>query len=203
MFSRVERPPVPAGREAPGQVHEVGNPLGPTFLLRVSERHEMDAGLEKELERLLEGIGFELVSAERAGGRRRPLLRLRVDRPGGRPGHSSVTLDDCAEVSRAVTRHLEERGQGEEEWVLEVSSPGIDRPLTKPADYRRFAGERVRLRGYGPLSGGSRQVSGLLVGLEDGEGEETVVVEVDGDRVLVPLAGISRAALVYEPADES
>lgn len=155
-----------------------------------------DTSLEDELESLLEGIGFELVSLERAGGRRRPLLRLRVDRPEGRPGHSRVTADDCAAVSRAVTRRLEERGRGEEQWILEVSSPGVDRPLTKPRDYTRFAGEKVRLRGYGPLRGSSRQVTGVLIGLEEADGgEEMVVVDVDGERVGVPLSGISRATL--------
>ena len=157
----------------------------------------MDGSLDSELESLLAAIGFELVSLERGGGRRRPILRLRVDRPDGKPGHSVVTVDDCAAVSRAVTRHLEERGKGEEDWVLEVSSPGIDRPLTKPRDYRRFAGERVRLRGYGPLPGGS------LVGLESGDAGDEVIVEVEGERVIVPLSGISRATLVVDPADES
>ena len=164
----------------------------------------MDPSLEKELEALLDRIGFELVALERGGGRRRPILRLRVDRRGGRPGHSAVTVDDCALVSRAVTRRLEERGQGEDQWILEVSSPGVERPLTKTGDYRRFAGERVRLRGYGPLSGASRQVVGILIGLESAvEEDDTVVLEVDGERVEVPLSGISRATLVFEHPAES
>ena len=163
----------------------------------------MDASLSRELEEFLSGIGFELVALERGGGRRRPLLRLRVDRPEGRPGHSSVTLDDCAAVSRAVTRFLEERGEGEDEWILEVSSPGIDRPLTKATDYGRFAGQRVRLRGYGPLVGRSRQVVGVLVGFEaDADGDGDVIVDVDGERVSVQLSAISRATLVSDQVDE-
>jgi ribosome maturation factor RimP len=164
----------------------------------------METSLEEELEAFLPRIGFELVALERGGGRRRPLLRLRMDRPEGRPGHSTITVDDCAAVSRAVTKVLEERGKGEEEWILEVSSPGVDRPLTKARDYRRFAGETVRLRGYGPIRGTSRQVVGVLVGVESGiGGDETVIVEVEGERVSVPLSGISRATLTFEPADES
>ncbi|MDP2471649.1 MAG: ribosome maturation factor RimP [Candidatus Palauibacterales bacterium] len=161
------------------------------------------ARLEPELERFLSGMGFELVSAERGGGRRRPLLRLRVDRPDSRPGHSNVTVDDCAEVSRAVSRFLEQRAGGEEDWVLEVSSPGVDRPLTKPRDYVRFAGQTVRLRGFGPLLPGSRQVVGRLVGLEGEPGGEAVVLDVAGEKVTVPLADIAGATLVYDFAGES
>ena len=158
----------------------------------------MAASLERDLEEFVSGIGFELVSMDRGGGRRRPLLRLRVDRPDSRPGHSSVSVGDCAEVSRAVSQFLEERASGEDEWVLEVSSPGVERPLTKARDYVRFAGETVRLRGFGRLLGGSRQVVGRLVGLEGDVGREEVLLEVDGERTRIPLSDIAKAALVYE-----
>jgi ribosome maturation factor RimP len=158
----------------------------------------MARSLEPELEELLSRIGFELVSMERGGGRRRPLLRLRVDRPDSRPGHSAVTVDDCAAVSREVRRFLEERGSGEEDWALEVSSPGVERPLTRARDYRRFAGERVRVRGFGQLAGGSRQLVGELRGIEGETGDEVVVLDVEGERVTVPLADIAKATLVYE-----
>lgn len=179
---------------------------GPTFLLRVARgmrvlrrwRGRMAGSLERDLDEFVSGIGFELVSMERGGGRRRPLLRLRVDRPDSRPGQSSVTVDDCAAVSRAVHSFLEERATGEDQWVLEVSSPGVERPLTKARDYARFAGETVRLRGHGPLVGGRRQVVGRLIGLEGEAGRETVVLEIDGERTSVALSGIAKAMLVYE-----
>jgi ribosome maturation factor RimP len=188
-----------------------GTLIGPTFLLRVAREGRaqmrwlggMASSLELELEEFLSGIGFELVSVEKGGGRRRPLLRLRVDRPDSRPGYSTVTVDDCAKVSKAVRPFLEERGSGEEEWILEVSSPGVERPLTKPRDYRRFAGQKVRLRGYSPLPGGSRQMVGLLVGVAREAGEEVVVLEVTGERVEIPLTDIAKATLVYESAGES
>jgi len=163
----------------------------------------MARSLEAGLEDLLAGIGFELVSMERGGGRRRPLLRLRVDRPGGEPGHSTVTVDDCAVVSREVRRFLEDRDSGEDDWVLEVSSPGVERPLTRPRDYVRFAGQRVRLRGYGPLAGSSRQVTGRLVGIEGEPGREMVILEVDGKRFEADLSDIAKATLVYEFASQS
>ena len=158
----------------------------------------MVRNLERELEEFLSGIGFELVSMEQGGGRRRPLLRLRVDRADSRPGHSTITVDDCAAASRAVRGYLEERASGEQDWALEVSSPGVERPLTKARDYMRFVGEKVRLRGFSPLSAGSRQVVGRLVGLEGEAGTEMVVLEVAGERVAVALSDIAKASLVYE-----
>jgi ribosome maturation factor RimP len=158
----------------------------------------MAGSLEEELELFVSSIGFELVSIERGGGRRRPLLRLRVDRPGGRPGHSSVTADDCAEVSRAVRHYLESRGSGEEEWVLEISSPGVERPLTRAPDYVRFAGEMVRLRGFGPLAGDSKQIVGRLGGVEGAAGREVIILEVGGEQTRIALSDIAKATLVYE-----
>jgi len=159
--------------------------------------------LERELEEFVSGIGFELVTMERGGGRRRPLLRLRVDRPDSRPGHSMITLDDCASVSREVSRFLEGRATGEEQWVLEVSSPGVERPLTRAAHYDRFSGEMVRLRGFAPLAGGAKQIVGRLIGIEGEAGRESITVEVDGERMAIRLSDIARATLVYDFAGQS
>lgn len=162
----------------------------------------MVENLEHELDELLAGIGFELVTLERGGGRRRRLLRLRIDRPEGRPGHSTVTAADCAEVSRAVRGYLEERSGAEEDWVLEVSSPGVERPLAKPRDFRRFRGETVRIRTHAPLESGTRQVTGVLIGLrEEGVNEPEVELEIGGERVRIALAAIAKANLAYEFAD--
>ncbi len=160
----------------------------------------MSDGLESAIERVLEDLGYELVVLERGGGRRRPLLRLRVDRPGDQPGHSSLTADDCAEVSRAVLEMLEGRDDASADFVLEVSSPGIERPLVRVADYERFAGEQVRIRGFGPLLGGRKQVDAVLLGLE--AADEAVLLDVDGERVTVPVSAIARANLRYSPRDD-
>ncbi len=169
---------------------------------RESRALPMVDSLERDLDQFLAGIGFELVALERAGGRRRPLLRLRVDRPEGRPGHSRVTVDDCAEVSRAVRGLLADRAGGETDWILEVSSPGIRRPLTKPRDFRRFCGEKVHIRTSRPLGSGSRHVLGVLVGLrEEGPEGVEVLLEVEGEQVTVALAAIARATLAYEFAE--
>lgn len=150
--------------------------------------------LERRIEGILEELGFELVALERGGGRRRPLLRLRIDRPGAETGRSSVTVDDCAAVSRAVNAALEEAPEAPVDYILEVSSPGVERPLVRPRDYERFAGREAKLRGYGPLASGSRQLTGVLRGLV---GEASVALEVEGERVEVPIEAIAKAHLVY------
>lgn len=151
--------------------------------------------LETEIEALLERMGYELVALEKGGGRRRPLLRLRIDRPDGEPGRSSVTVSDCAAVSRVVEELLEESPAAPGDYILEVSSPGVERPLVRARDYVRFAGREVVLRGYGPLAGKARRLTGVLLGLS-GDGDR-VAVEVEGERLEVPLSAVARAHLVY------
>jgi ribosome maturation factor RimP len=105
-------------------------------------------------------------------------------------------VDDCAAVTRALREVLEEEGGAERDWVLEVSSPGVERPLTKAEDYDRFRGERVRVRGYQPLVGRAKQLEGTLLGLV-GEKSETFAIEVDDERVEIALAAVAGARLVY------
>lgn len=155
----------------------------------------MSDGLESAIEQLLDELGYELVVLERGGGRRRPLLRLRVGHPEDEAGKSSLTVNDCSKISRAVMGMLEQRSDTESDFLLEVSSPGIERPLVRVADYRRFAGEPVRVRGYGPIIGGKKQVDAVLLGLETDESE--VLLDVDGVRVSVPVSAIARAHLRY------
>lgn len=150
--------------------------------------------LERRIESLVEGLGFELVVLERGGGRRRPLLRLRIDRPGADPRGSPVTVEDCAAVSRRVNEALETDPGAPADYILEVSSPGVERPLVRPRDYRRFAGHEVALRGYAPLAGRERRLTGTLLGLTEGG---AVALEVEGERLEVPLEAIAKAHLVY------
>jgi ribosome maturation factor RimP len=156
---------------------------------------------EALVERIVEELGFELVTFERAGGRRRPLWRLRVDRPESEPGRSSVTVDDCAAVSRAVRAVLEAEDGGEVEYILEVSSPGVERPLTRARDFERFAGWVVRVRGYGPLAGRGRQLEGVLLGMSTRDGD-TIALEVGGETIEVPRGEIATAKLVYRWEDD-
>ncbi len=162
----------------------------------------MSDGLEQALEQRVEELGFELVELERAGSRTRPVLRLRVDRPDSEPGHG-ITIDECAEVSRAIGPLLDERLGGGASYVLEVSSPGIERPLTRSRDFRRFAGREVALKGYGPLAGRGRRLEGELLGLtRSGEEERIRLRLADGDEVEVPRSDVARAQLVFRWDDD-
>lgn len=153
------------------------------------------------IERVVADLGFELVTLERGGGRRRALVRLRVDRPEGEAGRSSVTVDDCAAVSRAVRAALEAEDGEEAEYILEVSSPGVERPLTRRRDFERFAGQVVRIRGYAPLAERGRQLEGVLLGMSNEEGD-AVALEVGGETIQVPIGAIAKARLVYRWEDD-
>ena len=150
-----------------------------------------------QIEQTVEAMGFEVVQMERGGGRRRPLLRLRIDRPGAPPGRSGVTVEDCAAVSRELRARLAGANGGDGDLVLEVSSPGVDRPLVKAADYSRFAGSRVHVKGYAPLAERGRRLDGTLLGLAPGAAD-TFTLEIDGDRVEIPLEAVASARLVYD-----
>ncbi|MEA2064665.1 MAG: ribosome maturation factor RimP [Gemmatimonadota bacterium] len=150
--------------------------------------------LENELselcEQLLSESGYELVGVEVAGlaGRRRT-TRFFIDKPGG------VTLDDCAGVSRMIDPLIEASGVFKGPYVIEVSSPGLDRPLVKPADYERFSGRKVRFRLARPLDG-RRKFTGVLHGMDD---RGCVMIELEGgQQVRIPLDLVSRSNLVFE-----
>ncbi|HUH13240.1 MAG TPA: ribosome maturation factor RimP [Longimicrobiales bacterium] len=160
-----------------------------------------DAALERELESRVEELGYELVELERAGSRARPIFRLRVDRPDSEPG-KGVTVDECARVSRALQPFMDGRPDVAERYVLEVSSPGVERPLRRRGDWLRFQGQEVALQGSGELAGrGTRRLEGRLEGLVDEEapeGEETVRLRLPDETVVeVPREEIARAHLIF------
>ncbi len=159
--------------------------------------------LERAIERVIEPLGYELVSLERGGGRRRPLLRLRVDRHDGVPGRSGLTVEDCAAVSRAVEQRLDETGEAGDSYILEVSSPGVERPLVRHRDFERCIGLDVRLRGFAPLDRDRKQLEGNLLRTEgDDESGRVIVLLTDEREVRVPLKDVAKAQLVYRPEDD-
>lgn len=159
--------------------------------------------LERAIDQVIEPLGYELVALERGGGRRRPLLRLRVDRIGGVPGRSSLTADDCAIVSRAVEARLDETGEAGDSYILEVSSPGVERPLVRPGDFERCLGMEIRVRGFGPLAGDRKQVEGSLLRIEENaEAERSIVIGLEEGEVSVPLREVAKAQLVYRPEQD-
>ena len=140
--------------------------------------------LEDILQPTLAGMGYELVDTQVSNRGR--FLRIFMDKPGG------ITVDDCATVSRHLSHLLEVEGVDYDR--LEVSSPGLDRPLRKPADFARFAGQKVDVRMRLADAGGRRRYVGVLKGIEGG----TATVEVDGAPVALELEGMDRARLVPE-----
>lgn len=147
------------------------------------------------VERRVEAMGFELVELEQAGSRQRPILRVYLDRPDSVPGEPGVSLDECAAVSRALEPELDALDELSDRYVLEVSSPGVDRPLTRPRDFQRFAGQSAALRGRGALAGRAKRLEGTLLGLR---GEHVALRLQDGEEVEVPLGEIDRAHLVFQ-----
>ena len=98
----------------------------------------MNQALEALVRARVDALGFDLVELRRGGTARKPLLDVRIDRREG----SKVSVDDCALVSRALEPELEASGLVRDDYVLEVSSPGLERPLRSAADWRRFARNR-------------------------------------------------------------
>jgi len=154
-----------------------------------------NAEIDREVEVHVEALGFELVDIRWGGSARRPSLRVRIDRPDATPGHG-VTVDDCAQVSRALEPWLDAREDLPERYVLEVSSPGVDRPLLRDRDYRRFRGERVAVKGHDILAGRARRLEGELLGLDEGSGAVRLRLP-DGDEVSIPQTEIAGANLVF------
>jgi len=135
---------------------------------------------ESWLRETLGGLGYELVDLETSRG---GLLRIFIDSPGG------ITVEDCARVSNHLTRAF--AVEGVEYERLEVSSPGLDRPLKRVEDYARFAGQKASVRLKLPRDG-RRRFEGTLAGTDGGN----VLLEVEGGQVSFALGDIDRARLV-------
>ena len=134
----------------------------------------------KLVETTVAGLGYELVDCERAG---RGLLRVLIDQPAG------ISVDDCQVVSNQLTRlFLVENVDYER---LEVSSPGLDRPLKKQADFVRFAGQKVQLKLRMPIAG-RKNFSGVIGAINDG----ILQLDMDGSPVEIELSNLDKARLV-------
>ena len=134
----------------------------------------------KLVETTVAGLGYELVDIERSG---RGLLRVFIDKPEG------ISVDDCQVVSNQLTRLFMVENVDYER--LEVSSPGLDRPLKKEADFSRFAGEKVQLRLRMPMEG-RKNFTGMIAGVNEG----ILQLDVDGNPVTIELSNLDKARLV-------
>ena len=134
----------------------------------------------KLVETTVNGLGYELVDFERSG---RGLLRVFIDKPEG------ILVDDCQTVSNQLTRLFMVENVDYDR--LEVSSPGLDRPLKKEADFVRFAGRQAQLKLRMPLAGRKNFV-GTIGGVNDG----ILQLDVDGSQVAIELSNLDKARLV-------
>jgi ribosome maturation factor RimP len=161
--------------------------------------------IDREIDTRVEALGYEVVELEWGGSDARPILRLRVDRPGSTPG-DGVTVQDCAQVSRALEAWLDELPTLPERYVIEVSSPGVERPLLRRRDFERFRGSEIRVKAARAVeeAGGSR-FQAWLDGVEEdaaaGSGPEeayTLLLRLAGGEVLrMPRSAVVKANLVY------
>jgi len=133
----------------------------------------------------LEAMGFELVRV-RLGSGKMPVLQIMAERPDG-----SMSVDDCAEVSRAVSALLDVEDPIQAAYRLEISSPGIDRPLTRPKDFERWAGFEAKLETHMPVQGRKR-FRGRLGGIRNG----IVSLAAEEGGMELPFEDIAEARLV-------
>ncbi|VAW90378.1 Bacterial ribosome SSU maturation protein RimP [hydrothermal vent metagenome] len=145
--------------------------------------------LEELLSPVVVSLGYEFVGMEYLPQGKHSLLRIYIDKPEG------VTVDDCSTVSHQVSGVLEVEDPINGHYVLEVSSPGLDRPLFKFEDFERFSGHNVQIRLQIPLDG-RRNYKGLLEGVQtDGQ---LVDVAIDDEIISLPWDRIEKARLIAE-----
>jgi ribosome maturation factor RimP len=150
----------------------------------------VNGSLEDVVATTLADTDLDLVEIRRGGSRSRPTIDVRIERRDG----AAVTVGDCARASRAIEARLDAEGTVGERYVLEVSSPGVERPLLKPSDWRRFAGKRAKV--LSDVLGGREEVE--IVALEGDAGNEIVIVrDGRGAERRLPLAQVREARLAF------
>jgi ribosome maturation factor RimP len=142
--------------------------------------------VEKMIEPMLVDMGYELVRVQMFGTKR-PTLQIMAERTDGAP----MNVDHCAEISHAVSAFLEVEDPIRDAYTLEVSSPGIDRPLVKPRDYERFEGYEAKIE-MRDLTAGRRRFQGRILGFADG----MVRLDTKDGEVELPIDDIQNAKLV-------
>ena len=141
----------------------------------------------------LDTLGFDLVELRRGGTRSRPVLDVRMDRRDG----SKVTIEDCVRASRAIEARLDaDEALISGRYVLEVSSPGVERPLRTGAEWRRFVGRRAKV--LAPALGGRVEVDIVAVEEDAAAGDVAVLRDAKGNEHRIPLAEVKEARLAIK-----
>ncbi len=146
----------------------------------------MDRRLAEIVTPTIEGLGYELVRLRLMRGNKSTTLQIMADKPDG-----GIEVDDCAKISQAVSAVLDVEDPVEGEYALEVSSPGIDRPLTRLKDFENYAGYEVKLQ-TNDLIDGRKRFNGILQGVEDGE----VLIDIPEGTIGLQFDWLTDAKLV-------
>lgn len=180
------------GRSVAEQVRRRKWAVSPLFLFveTVSVYRDIPEELRTLIEPIVEDAGFELVDVQLARGGKPWMLKVTIDTPecDGR-----VSVDGCAAVSRELGSQLDVAEPIKADYRLEVSSPGLDRPLTREKDFVSACGREVRIETRQPISG-RRRFRGILVRFE----ADVAAIEVDGSEVEISFAEVSKAKTVYQ-----
>lgn len=147
----------------------------------------MSEQIAKLIGPIADELGYELVRVQIQGGARRATLQIMAERRD----RTAMIVEDCARLSRAISNLLDEVDPIAGEYTLEVSSPGIDRPLMKRADYERFLGHEVKIETNAAVDGRKR-FHGTIAALDG----DTVMLDSEGSTVPLPLAQVKSAKLV-------
>lgn len=153
--------------------------------MKMNRKDDVESNVREIIEPIIKDIGLELYSVELKGAGRRTLLRVFIDKEGG------VTIDDCERASREMEAKLDVEGIIPSSYILEVSSPGLDRPLRKPEDFRRFSGRVARVVTYNPIDNQTFFIGEII---EAGDTDIVLLLQ-KGEKITIPYKDISRARL--------
>ena len=155
----------------------------------------MNEALEDVVASEIRPLGLEVFELRMGGSKGRPVVDVRVEREDGK----QVTVDDCAAASRAVEARLDALDFGGKRYVLEVSSPGLERPLRNAADWRKFAGRSAVVTSNAPGDPAGRRTDEVeIVGVEGEAGQEVVTVKNErGVERRFPLSAVEKARLAF------
>lgn len=138
-------------------------------------------------EPVVNGMGYDLIEIEHFPSPKHGVLRLYIDKEEG------ITIDDCSDVSRQISALIDVEDPVRGQFNLEVSSPGMDRPLRRVKDFQRFTGAKVKLKTIMPLDG-QRNFSGRLLEAD----EESLTIETDTEEITLPMNALEKARVVPE-----
>jgi ribosome maturation factor RimP len=166
---------------------ELSGPLAHFLFVQVGNMRTASPRLQQLVEPVVTAMGYELVGMEWASRGHAALVRLYIDRPEG------ITVDDCEKVSHQVSGVLDVEDPIQGPYTLEVSSPGLDRPLFNAAQFARYVGRDAKVRTLTPVNG-RRNFRGAIRAVR----ADSVVMDIDGVEVTLALADIDKANLVPE-----